>query len=63
MKNPVEFAREVRTEADKITWPTLRETMITTVMVLVMIVLTALYFLVADQVFSRAVAFVLGLGA
>ena len=63
MKNPVEFAREVRIEADKVTWPTLRETMITTVLVLVMVILTALFFLVADQVFSRAVAFVLGLGA
>jgi preprotein translocase subunit SecE len=63
MKNPVEFAREVRTEADKITWPTLRETMITSVLVLIMVVLTALFFLVADQIFSRAVAFILGLGA
>jgi preprotein translocase subunit SecE len=62
MKNPVEFAREVRVEVDKVTWPTWRETMITTVLVLIMVVLAALFFLAADQVMSRAVAFILGLG-
>ncbi|MEZ5924390.1 MAG: preprotein translocase subunit SecE [Hyphomicrobiaceae bacterium] len=62
MKNPVEFAREVRTEVDKVTWPTWRETMITTVLVLIMVILAALFFLAADQVMSRAVAFILGLG-
>lgn len=63
MKNPIEFAREVRVEADKITWPTWRETMITTVLVLMMVILAAIFFMIADQVFSRAVAFILGLGA
>jgi preprotein translocase subunit SecE len=62
MKNPVEFAREVRTEVDKVTWPTWRETMITTVLVLIMVILAALFFLAADQIMSRAVAFILGLG-
>ncbi|MFO1170976.1 MAG: preprotein translocase subunit SecE [Hyphomicrobiaceae bacterium] len=62
MKNPVEFAREVRTETDKVTWPTWRETMITTVLVLIMVILAALFFLAADQIMSRAVAFILGFG-
>ena len=62
MKNPVEFAREVRTEVDKVTWPTWRETMITTVLVLIMVILAALFFLAADQIMSRAVAFILGFG-
>lgn len=62
MKNPTEFAREVRTEVDKVTWPTWRETMITTVLVLIMVILAALFFLAADQIMSRAVAFILGLG-
>ena len=62
MKNPVEFAREVRTEVDKVTWPTWRETMITTVLVLIMVIAAALFFLAADQIMSRAVAFILGLG-
>jgi preprotein translocase subunit SecE len=46
----------------KVTWPTRKETLITTVMVFVMVILAAIFFLVADQVLSFAVSFVLGIG-
>jgi len=46
--NPLEFLQEVRQEARKITWPTRKETMITTVMVLIMVVLASVFFLVVD---------------
>lgn len=59
MANPFQFLQEVRTEAGKVTWPTRRETMITTVMVLVMVVVASAFFVAVDQVISHAVAFVL----
>ena len=62
MANPFEFLQEVRTEVAKVTWPSRRETMITTAMVFVMAILAALFFLAADQILSWLVAFVLGLG-
>jgi preprotein translocase subunit SecE len=48
--NPVEFIQEVREEASKVTWPTRKETMITTVMVMIMVALAAVFFLAADMV-------------
>ena len=59
-KNPVEFVREVRAEVSKVTWPTRRETMITTSMVFVFVVIAALFFLVADRIIGFVVKQVLG---
>lgn len=53
--NPLEFLQEVRQEAKKITWPSRRETMITTVMVLIMVVLASVFFLVVDTVLNWGV--------
>jgi preprotein translocase subunit SecE len=60
--NPFVFLQQVRTEVSKVTWPTRRETVITTIMVLVMVIMAALFFLVADQVLSFLVTVVLGIG-
>jgi preprotein translocase subunit SecE len=57
--DPVTFFREVRAEARKITWPSRRETWITTVMVVIMVVLSGVFFLVADEVHSRGIEFAL----
>ena len=59
---PFEFLQQVRAEAAKVTWPTRRETLITTMMVVLMAVFASVFFLVSDQVISRLVAFILGLG-
>ena len=59
MANPFQFLQEVRTEAGKVTWPTRRETTITTFMVLVMVVLASAFFVAVDQIISHSVAFVL----
>jgi preprotein translocase subunit SecE len=48
--NPIEFFQQVRQEAGKVTWPTRNETMITTVMVLIMVVLASFFFLGVDAV-------------
>ena len=54
--------REVRQEVNKVTWPTRKETGITTVMVFIMSVLAALFFLVVDELISWLVQLVLGIG-
>ena len=59
---PFEFLQQVRTEVSKVTWPTRRETIITTAMVLLMSIAAALFFLAADWVLSTVVTFILGLG-
>jgi preprotein translocase subunit SecE len=49
-KNPVEFIAEVRAEANKVTWPSRREVMVTSIAVLVMIAISAVFFLGVDVV-------------
>ena len=60
--NPFDFIQQVRSEGAKVTWPTRKETMITTAMVFVMVVLASVFFLVVDQVVAFAVRTVIGLG-
>jgi preprotein translocase subunit SecE len=60
--NPFEFLQQVRTEVAKVTWPTRRETAITTIMVVLMSIAAALFFLAADWVFSTLVTLIFGLG-
>ena len=58
--SPFKFLQEVRSETDKVTWPTRRETMITTAMVFVMVAVASVLFLVADQVIRVVITFILG---
>ena len=60
--NPFKFLQEVRAEAQKVTWPSRRETVVTTAMVFVMVAVTSIFFLVADQLMRLAVTFLLGIG-
>jgi preprotein translocase subunit SecE len=53
--NPFQYIREVRQEMAKVTWPSRNETIITTVMVLIMVALTALFFFVVDAILHWAV--------
>ena len=52
---PAQFIRQVRQEVSKVTWPTRKETTITTAMVFVMVVLASLFFLAVDWVLGAAV--------
>ncbi len=61
--NPFEFMQQVRAETSKVTWPTRKETMVTTAMVFVMVIIAALFFLAADQILSWLVSLVLGIGS
>ena len=58
--SPFKFLQEVRAEADKVTWPTRRETFITTIMVFVMVAAASIFFTVADQVIRVVITFILG---
>ena len=60
--SPFRFLQEVRSETDKVTWPTRRETLITTAMVFVMVAVSSIFFLLTDQVIRVLVTFVLGIG-
>jgi preprotein translocase subunit SecE len=60
--NPIQFLQQVRAEAAKIVWPSRRETGISTVMVIVMAAFAAIFFLLADQVMSRLVTLIIGVG-
>lgn len=59
---PLEFLQQVRTEAAKVTWPTRRETAITTAMVFIMASFAAVFFLLADMLMHWGVGLLLGLG-
>ncbi len=59
--NPLKFLQEVRQEVAKVTWPTRQETLISTIMVLVMVLVASLFFLVADQVIAFLVQLVLSI--
>ena len=52
---PAQLIRQVRQEVSKVTWPTRKETTITTAMVFVMVVLASLFFLAVDWVLGAAV--------
>jgi preprotein translocase subunit SecE len=61
--NPFTFIQQVRAEISKVTWPTRRETAVTTVMVFIMVFLAAIFFLVADQILGWVVGFLVGVGS
>ena len=61
--NPIAFLQQVRSEASKVTWPSRRETMISTVMVLVMVFFAALFFFAADQLMGWLIGLILNVGA
>jgi preprotein translocase subunit SecE len=56
--NPAQFIQEVRQEASKVTWPSRKESGISTVMVIV----SAIFFMVVDWALQHGVRIVLGIG-
>ncbi len=61
--SPFEFIHQVRQEVAKVTWPSRKETLISTGMVFVMVFLAAVFFFVLDQVLHYIVRLIMGLGA
>lgn len=62
MANPVEYFRQVKSETKKVTWPTRKETTVSAIAVLIMVVLSSIFLFAADQVIAVVVRFILGFG-
>ena len=60
---PVKYVQEVKNEMDKVTWPSRRETTVTSIMVLIFVFIAAIFFLLSDQLLSWIVGLILGIGA
>lgn len=59
---PAQFVREVRQELARVTWPSRKETVLTTIMVFIIMLIAAVFFLFADTMLSHVVEWVLKLG-
>jgi len=62
MKNPLKFVQEVKQEAFKVTWPTGKETLQGTLMVVAMAIIASLFFLLLDQVLKFLLEILLKIG-
>ena len=58
--NPFAFLQQVRAEVAKVVWPTRRETVTTTIMTLVLVFITAIFFFIIDQVLSYGTGLIFG---
>jgi preprotein translocase subunit SecE len=57
-----EFVQQVRQEVSRVTWPSRKETMVTTAMVFAMVFVAAAFFFLVDQALSAGVRLVFGVG-
>ncbi|WP_140985473.1 preprotein translocase subunit SecE [Asticcacaulis tiandongensis] len=60
--SPGKFINEVRQEGRKISWPSRKETWITTVMVLIMVLIAAVFFYIIDGGLGFAVNYLISIG-
>jgi len=60
--NPFTFLQQVRAETAKVTWPSRRETMISTMMVVLFAFIAAIFFFSADLLMGFGIEKILGLG-
>lgn len=59
--NPAKFIREVRQEMNKVTWPTRKETTVSTLMVLALVTVAATFFVLVDWMISTLVRSIIGI--
>lgn len=59
--SPAKFVQQVKQEASKVTWPTRKETAVSTLMVFIMVIIAATFFFFVDWAISSAVKEILGL--
>ena len=60
--SPIQYMRQVKSEMQKVTWPSRKETTTSTIAVFIMVTLAAIFLFLADQFMAMAVRFILGLG-
>ena len=58
--SPLQFLQEVRREMSKVTWPSWKETWLTTMMVFIMVGLTMVFFAVVDLVLNYGEMILIG---
>jgi preprotein translocase subunit SecE len=58
--SPAKFIREVRAEMARVTWPSRRETLVTTGLVIAMVAAAALFFFAVDEAASIAIRAIFG---
>ena len=58
--SPAKFVRQVRAEISRITWATRRDTMTSTITVLIMVVIASLFFFAADSLISLVIQWLFG---
>ena len=61
--DPAKFVRDVRSEVAKVTWPSRKETLVTTGLVFLMVTIASVFFFVVDQVIGMGVRALFGMGA
>ncbi len=60
---PIQYLRDVRAEAKKVTWPTRKETIASTIAVFIMVILASLFLYFADQIIAYVISLILTIGA
>jgi len=61
--SPFKFLQEVREETEKVTWPSRRETLVTTVMVFLMVAVASVFFLIVDLFARNIITLILGIAS
>ncbi len=59
---PLGYFREVKQEAQKVTWPSRKETIASTIAVFIMVLLASVFLYLSDQVLAWLVSLILGIG-
>jgi preprotein translocase subunit SecE len=58
--SPVQFVKQVKAEIKKVTWPTRKETVISTIMVFIMVIFAAIFLFMTDQIVATIIQWILG---
>ena len=61
--NPAQFVRQVRQELSKVTWADKKDTFISSVIVIILIILFSIFFLLTDQIWSFLIKKIIQIGA
>ena len=60
--NPITFFNQVKSEARKITWPSRKETTVSTISVFIMVFIASVFLYFADQIIAIIIRFIMGFG-
>lgn len=60
--SPVEFFKQVKSEAKKVTWPTRQETIVSTIFVFIMVAIASVFLYFADQIIAFLVQAIMNIG-